>query len=337
MINKKTFGSFIREKRIEKGLTQKELAEQLYISESAVSKWEMAKSYPDITLIPDLCRVLEVSEHELIEGAVDTEYRELKKEARAYRRLSEGFFKGFTIAYLVAFAICIICDLAVNHRLSYSVIVFGAFLVAYSFVPTWIRFTKNHKLLMFVGTTYGSMLILFLICCICFHQNWFGIAALGVLLGYIPLFGPLLLKRYLPEEKRKYILLIIVIMTCACLILLLLVIRITVVYPLGTGLLISLYCFIPFLVIALVHLLPIRKSFRAAIDVAAAGALLYGLPWFLVNVAKVKTDADHYQVDFTDWSHNINGNINLICLLGFAAALIVLVIIGIVRKKNETE
>ena len=43
MINKTTFGSFIREKRIENGLTQKELAEILFLSESAISKWEMGE------------------------------------------------------------------------------------------------------------------------------------------------------------------------------------------------------------------------------------------------------------------------------------------------------
>lgn len=44
MINKQTFGAFIRENRLEKKLTQKELAEQLFVSESAVSKWEMGVS-----------------------------------------------------------------------------------------------------------------------------------------------------------------------------------------------------------------------------------------------------------------------------------------------------
>ena len=72
MINKITFGQFLRQKRIEKGLTQKELSEKLFLSESAISKWEKGKSYPDITMIPDICAVLEVSEHELISGANDT-------------------------------------------------------------------------------------------------------------------------------------------------------------------------------------------------------------------------------------------------------------------------
>jgi transcriptional regulator with XRE-family HTH domain len=39
MDNKK-FGNFIREKRMEKGLKQRELADLLFVTESAVSKWE---------------------------------------------------------------------------------------------------------------------------------------------------------------------------------------------------------------------------------------------------------------------------------------------------------
>ena len=69
MVNKSTFGQFLRQKRNEKGMTQKELAEKLFLSESAISKWEKGKSYPDITMIPDICSVLDISEHELISGA----------------------------------------------------------------------------------------------------------------------------------------------------------------------------------------------------------------------------------------------------------------------------
>ena len=44
MESKKTFGEYIRERRKVQGLTQKEFAEQLYVTESAVSKWERGLS-----------------------------------------------------------------------------------------------------------------------------------------------------------------------------------------------------------------------------------------------------------------------------------------------------
>ena len=42
-------GLFIRDRRLELGLTQQQLAEKLNITDKAVSKWERAVSYPDIT------------------------------------------------------------------------------------------------------------------------------------------------------------------------------------------------------------------------------------------------------------------------------------------------
>ena len=80
MKDKKTFGSFIKEKRIEKNYSQKDLAELLYVTESAVSKWERGVTYPDITLISELCKVLGVSEKELIQSSNDEEYRRISIE-----------------------------------------------------------------------------------------------------------------------------------------------------------------------------------------------------------------------------------------------------------------
>lgn len=143
MVNKSTFGQFLRQKRNEKGMTQKEFAEKLFLSESAISKWEKGKSYPDITMIPDICSVLDISEHELISGANDTEYHEMKRDARIFRKLTGTFFWGFTGAYALALIICFICDLAVNHRFTFFPVVFGSLLTAFSFVPTFTRFTES--------------------------------------------------------------------------------------------------------------------------------------------------------------------------------------------------
>lgn len=44
MTDKKAFGNFIKAKRTEKNYSQKDLAELLYITESAVSKWERGVS-----------------------------------------------------------------------------------------------------------------------------------------------------------------------------------------------------------------------------------------------------------------------------------------------------
>lgn len=61
-------GLFIRDRRLELGLTQQQLAEKLNITDKAVSKWERSVSYPDITLLRELAAALEVSVTELLAG-----------------------------------------------------------------------------------------------------------------------------------------------------------------------------------------------------------------------------------------------------------------------------
>lgn len=64
-------GSFIKELRKEKGLTQKELADALHITDRAVSKWERGLNAPDIALLEPLAELLRVSVGELIRGERD--------------------------------------------------------------------------------------------------------------------------------------------------------------------------------------------------------------------------------------------------------------------------
>ena len=45
-IDKQRFGKFVAELRKEKGVTQKELAKELFISDKAISKWETGVSIP---------------------------------------------------------------------------------------------------------------------------------------------------------------------------------------------------------------------------------------------------------------------------------------------------
>ena len=48
-------------------MTQRSLSERLYVTESTVSKWERGLSYPDVSLIPEVCRVLSITEHEFMD------------------------------------------------------------------------------------------------------------------------------------------------------------------------------------------------------------------------------------------------------------------------------
>ena len=66
-IDKEQFGALVSQLRKEKGLTQKEVAQQLFISDKAVSKWERGLSVPDIALLIPLADLLDVTVTELLQ------------------------------------------------------------------------------------------------------------------------------------------------------------------------------------------------------------------------------------------------------------------------------
>lgn len=66
------FGKFIKELRAENNMTQKQLAEKLYITDKAVSKWERGLSLPDISLLENIAEIFGVSVSELVNGERDT-------------------------------------------------------------------------------------------------------------------------------------------------------------------------------------------------------------------------------------------------------------------------
>lgn len=66
-----SIGNRISKFRKAKGLTQEELANHLGVSSQAVSKWENDASCPDISMLPQLCKVLGVTTDELLTGKND--------------------------------------------------------------------------------------------------------------------------------------------------------------------------------------------------------------------------------------------------------------------------
>ncbi len=65
-MSNKTTGEIISSIRREKGFTQKELAEQLNVTDKAVSKWERDIALPDINTLPKLAEILNITIEELI-------------------------------------------------------------------------------------------------------------------------------------------------------------------------------------------------------------------------------------------------------------------------------
>lgn len=87
----------IREKRLEQKMTQEQLAEKLGVSAPAVNKWEKATSYPDITILPTLARLLGVDLNTLLSFKEELTKEEVDQFiGELYQIIPE---KGFQAAY----------------------------------------------------------------------------------------------------------------------------------------------------------------------------------------------------------------------------------------------
>ena len=74
-------GRFIADCRKKKKITQEQLAERLYITDKAVSKWERGLSLPDADKMLDLCNILDINVNELLNGEkIDMQNYEKKME-----------------------------------------------------------------------------------------------------------------------------------------------------------------------------------------------------------------------------------------------------------------
>ena len=67
-MNYEKIAEFIKNKRKEKNLTQKELASKLGVTDKAISKWERGLGFPDISLLEELSNELDISILEIIKG-----------------------------------------------------------------------------------------------------------------------------------------------------------------------------------------------------------------------------------------------------------------------------
>ena len=101
-------GNLIKELRIEKGLTQKELAEKICVSTAAVSKWENGKGFPDISILEQLSAELGISITELVKGEKSEEIIEISKKEIKYEKARQIFVVSalsLTAAAVIAFII----------------------------------------------------------------------------------------------------------------------------------------------------------------------------------------------------------------------------------------
>ncbi|MFS0821912.1 helix-turn-helix domain-containing protein [Bacillus sp. 1P02SD] len=171
MKDKISFSEFIAEKRKLANLTQKEFADLLFVSDSAVSKWERGLSYPDITLISRICEVLNITEHEFVTASDDISAREEKRQAKMYRGFLKGYQGTLNVSYALALVTCFICNVAINHTLSWFFIVLVSIALAFS-ITTLPIMVKKHKTLITFSVATVLIYILLFVCSTYSSGDW---------------------------------------------------------------------------------------------------------------------------------------------------------------------
>ncbi len=190
MDKKSQFAEYITAKRKAANLTQQEFADMLYVTNTAVSKWERGVSYPDITLISSICEILNVTAQELIGASDDTAARRAKAESGYYRNTAKWYHLITLGAYAVALIACFITNLAVEGTLSWFFLVLPSILLSASLtnLPFAVRHAQaRHHMMLKIANFAAPLLFLegvLLAACLFTGGTWLLTATLGVLLGY---------------------------------------------------------------------------------------------------------------------------------------------------------
>ncbi len=112
-------GKFIAEARRAQALTQRQLAEQLAISDKTISKWECGKGLPEVSLMLPLCEILQITVNDLLSGekVAESDYQKkaeenmmdlIRENAENRERMTLSIICGF----ITVIAVCALVMLA---------------------------------------------------------------------------------------------------------------------------------------------------------------------------------------------------------------------------------
>ena len=106
-------GKFIANARKEKGMTQRELADTLLISDKTISKWECGKGLPEVSLMIPLCEALNITVNDLLSGERISELNYKKRAEENMMNLMEEnqknkkiWMAGMICAIITVIAVC---------------------------------------------------------------------------------------------------------------------------------------------------------------------------------------------------------------------------------------
>ncbi len=117
-------GEFIAALRKSRGLTQQEVAEKLNVSNKTISKWERGDGYPEISLIPAIAEIFEVTTDEIFRGTrinqaeseSPSNERKIEKQKERLINSSVAKFKNYTLISLAL----IVLSLVALYTIAYT-------------------------------------------------------------------------------------------------------------------------------------------------------------------------------------------------------------------------
>ena len=332
--SKQAFGRFVISKRQAAGLTQRDLAERLFVTESAVSKWERGLSYPDITLVASLSRELGISEGELINASDDPATQQIARDALGYRRWKAAIFWTTTLAYGAALLTCFIVNVSVSQTLSWFWIVVTAIAASFSLTTLPLLRVRPKGWIALGGFVISIAALLTVVWLLSGRGPWLPIPITAVLFAVVVIFGPLWLAQVtLPSPAGRHRTVIALGLDTVALAVLLVVaagavsIWVTRSLPIAGVALV-----IPWVVALVIRYLPVAGLYRAAIVVAFAG--IYSSVVLQPAIALIIGDKVARPIDFNQW-HNayIAANVSFLVLIASVLVAVILASTAALRRQ----
>ena len=149
------FNEKLQELRKQKGLTQEELAEYLYVSRTAISKWESGRGYPNIDSLKVIAKFFEVTIDELLSGdeLLTIAEEDTKQKERTVRDLVFGLLDcGIALLLFLPFfgqkaddVIQEVSLLVLNSIQSYLKIAYFVFIGTMIFMGIALLVLQNYR------------------------------------------------------------------------------------------------------------------------------------------------------------------------------------------------
>lgn len=112
-------GRFLQELRKEKGLTQEQLAENLYVARRTVSRWETGSNMPDLDVLVQLADLYDVDLRELLDGerkdeGMDKETKDTVLKVAEYSNAKQQHITRVVLVFFVLGIVALAVNLAMD-------------------------------------------------------------------------------------------------------------------------------------------------------------------------------------------------------------------------------